>query len=198
MAEIDSDVLHRLRELVTAAGRVMSAAEDDRETAAQLVTRLKGLEGRVDQGLRQIPKVISESIGGLTSTTATQTASLLSEKFDAADAAAIKAATRYELASNMLQRRFWMTIVAVNSGVILLIALSAYLLMPSRDEINEKREELAELKERVADLERRGGRAELQPCGEHLCIRTIEAEREAPLRDQDGKGAKTYRVIWGS
>ncbi|AZD84274.1 hypothetical protein C4K14_1433 [Pseudomonas chlororaphis subsp. aureofaciens] len=93
-----------LRALVNAAGRIMVAAEKDRETAAQAVKDLGKLEVRLHQGLTSIPAVVAKSVDQLAASTAERAAGLLTEKFREANAAAADVTQSYQQASAELKQ----------------------------------------------------------------------------------------------
>ncbi|WP_025804985.1 hypothetical protein [Pseudomonas chlororaphis] len=98
------DTEKELRALVNAAGRIMAAAEKDRETAAQAVKELGKLEARLQQGLASIPGVVAKSVDQLAISTADKAAGLLTEKFREANAAAAEATQNYQRASAELKQ----------------------------------------------------------------------------------------------
>ncbi|EIX9398047.1 TPA: hypothetical protein ACIJ20_002631 [Pseudomonas aeruginosa] len=114
------DIEKELRALVSAAGRIMVAAEKDRETAAQAVKELGKLEARLQQGLAAIPGVVARSVDQMATSTADKAAGLLTEKFREANAAAADATQRYQQASAELRRGGLAWLMAFQTAVLIL------------------------------------------------------------------------------
>ncbi|HCE7024984.1 TPA: hypothetical protein ACXJVA_000041 [Pseudomonas aeruginosa] len=114
------DIEKELRTLVNAAGRIMAAAEKDRETAAQAVKELGKLEARLQQGLAAIPGVVARSVDQLATSTADRAAGLLTEKFREADTAAADVTQSYQEASAALKRGGLGWVMAFQVAVLIL------------------------------------------------------------------------------
>lgn len=108
-----------LRALVSAADRIMQAAEEDRNTAAKAMGQLRGLESQARQSLSLIPEVLSKSVDRLAEASSDKAAKLLSEKFREADAAASRATAHYARATENA-RPTLNRILIVQSAVFLL------------------------------------------------------------------------------
>ncbi|MOA22095.1 hypothetical protein D3C78_1426330 [compost metagenome] len=109
-----------LRALVSAAGRIMVAAEEDRETAAQAMKELGKLEVRLQQGLAAIPAVVAGSVDQLATSTADKAARLLTEKFREANEAAADVTQSYQQASAELKRGGLSWVMAFQAAVLIL------------------------------------------------------------------------------
>ncbi|MDU0753919.1 hypothetical protein Q8X10_04315 [Pseudomonas aeruginosa] len=88
-----------LRALVSAADRILQAAEEDRNTAAKAMGQLRGIEAQARQSLGLIPDVLSKSVDRLADASSEKAAKLLGEKFREADAAASRATAHYARAT---------------------------------------------------------------------------------------------------
>lgn len=182
---------NRMRAVVTAAENVLTAAENDRLTASQLLTRLETIESRVESALERVPGTIEKSMNRLASATAENAAERLSEKFADANAAASEATGHYQRTSKNLHRKLWLSLTMFQLALAILIGSAVYLFIPSKEEIAIRRQEVSELKRTVADLERKGGKVILGTCDNRLCVRTDSSITQVYGEHND------FRIILG-
>lgn len=152
MAQMDPKEFDRVRMVVTAAQNILEAAENDRQTASKLLTRLEALEGRVELVLGQIPRTIEGSLTRLASATAEDAAGRLSEKFVGANKAASDLTRLYLAASSKLRRKYWIALTVSQLVVALILSATAYFFIPSKEEIANRRYQLAELERSIVNL----------------------------------------------
>jgi hypothetical protein len=192
-----SDAFQRLFD---AANKVLEATYNDEKSARMAIEALERTRALVERRLDDLKRETVRAIDASASTTATQAAALLREKFKDADEVANRAAKRYADAENTLGWKLLGIAMLVQATLLGGLWLLVQRTVPSYTEIEARRVEIQRLETQVTELERRGGGLYLTTCIDrskrtHLCYRTNETIDDGPYSSQaDGK---TFRIPWG-
>ena len=120
--------------------------------------------GNLEQEVQKQLSIARKDLSVLADATATRAATLLAEKFEAADVAAAKAAKRYQQAGRLLGLKT----VAVMIGALAVLCAAAWLwvapLLPSQAEIEFRRAQIVEMEAKAAALARKGVNLEWVDC----------------------------------
>ncbi|MEC5080441.1 hypothetical protein [Xanthomonas oryzae] len=131
------------------AGKLLEAAESDGAKARKAIDALTSFQSQVGARLSQLEVKVVQKIEAAAERTADKAAKLLQERFHEADAAAEKAAERYRQAAARLTFRLWTYSIAPPAVVLLVLAVLAFAMIPSLDDINQRRAELSSLDSQI-------------------------------------------------
>ncbi|AJQ88606.1 hypothetical protein [Xanthomonas oryzae] len=131
------------------AGKLLEAAENDGAKARKAINALTSFQSQVDARLSQLEVKVAQKIEAAAERTADKAAKLLQDRFREADAAAEKAAERYHQAAASLTFRLWTYSIGSLAVVVLVLAVLAFAMIPSLDDIHQRRAELSSLDSQI-------------------------------------------------
>lgn len=173
------------------AGKLLEAAESDGAKARAAIAALEQFHQQVDARLRHLSEEVARKIDAAAERTADKAAKLLQERFREADAEADRAAERYRQAASSLTKRQWMMGYGLLVGVLALLAIFGFAMVPSLDEIQQRRAELNALNTEIQDKRVRWGMC-IEGRKRRPCIQTDErAWNGEPYRSE---GGSTWRA----
>ncbi|EPM46849.1 hypothetical protein [Pseudomonas syringae] len=133
-----------------AAQKILEAAKANQDASIKTAESLRALEKSFGERLSTLERTVTESINSSVDRTSTKAAGLLREKFDEADAAAMRAARLYNASAKALDKRSWIYFLAAQLALVACVAGAAYLWLPSFNEVAVCRAELAKPEVRTA------------------------------------------------
>ncbi|AVI85091.1 MULTISPECIES: hypothetical protein [Pseudomonas syringae group] len=133
-----------------AAQKILEAAKANQDASIKTAESLRALEKGFEQRLSKLEGTVTESIDSSVDRTSTKAAKLLCEKFDEADAAAIRAARLYNASAKALDKRSWIYFFTAQLALVACVAGAVYFWLPSFNEVAACRAELAKPEVRAA------------------------------------------------
>lgn len=133
-----------------AAQKILEAAEANQAASIKTAESLRVLEKSFGERLSKLEGNVTESIDSSVDRTSTKAAGLLREKFDEADAAAMRAARLYNASAKALDKRSWIYFLTAQLALVACVAGAVYLWLPSFNEVAACRAELAKPEVRAA------------------------------------------------
>ncbi|MBB1634939.1 hypothetical protein A9975_29290 [Cupriavidus sp. UME77] len=184
--------------LFDAAKSVLEASRANEASVGRATAALAEARNLMEARLGELQRSVNTGLDSAVERTAREAASLLREKFVAADAIAVEVAERYRGAANTLSKRRWLYFVSAQFAIVLMVGIFAYMLIPPLDEISSRRAEVQRLDAEAARLEKLVSRMQWEKCDVgngkvRYCVRTDESQFTGAF----GKLPDTYRIPKG-